>query len=495
MKVAFPDQMRKIDKTIIDSGVPSLLLMEEAARSVFEEIRRFSLSNAVVLCGGGNNGGDGYTVARLLLCAGIRVKVVQCYVPSTVDCKANATLYSSLGGQIIVIGEKTDVEELLSKADIVIDAVFGTGFHGDLESGVAQIFDFVNRLDVIRLAVDIPSGVSGFDGSISKSCFRAHKTVTFGLAKTGHFLYPGREFCGDIVVGSAGFPKNVMDTLAEPEIIDDEMVSKLIPERVLNSYKGTFGSVLVVGGSNIYTGAPYLSALGAFRSGCGMVYTYTPKGSATVIRNNLPEAIAYESRGDFLIPGDIELLPKIMEKIDSIVVGPGAGREKESIEFILKLLQSFPDKNFVVDADGLYALSKDLSVLARSERIIITPHIGEFARMNEGKTDLKSFIQFCVGNRTTAILKGASSVLCDDKGKITINTTGNTGLAKAGSGDLLSGTIAGFASQTGELTKSAILAMYFMGRAAELSIVSEPCNSASQIADFYSLVFKELEQK
>ena len=148
MKVAFPDQMRKIDKTIIDSGVPSLLLMEEAARSVFEEIRRFSLSNAVVLCGGGNNGGDGYTVARLLLCAGIRVKVVQCYVPSTVDCKANATLYSSLGGQIIVIGEKTDVEELLSKADIVIDAVFGTGFHGDLESGVAQIFD-LDRKSVV----------------------------------------------------------------------------------------------------------------------------------------------------------------------------------------------------------------------------------------------------------------------------------------------------------------------------------------------------------
>ncbi|RLL92088.1 hypothetical protein BG32_00735, partial [Mesotoga sp. HF07.pep.5.2.highcov] len=234
MRVAFPDQMRKIDKTIIEHGVPSLLLMEEAARSVFEEIRSFNLSNAVVLCGGGNNGGDGYTVARLLLCAGVHVKVVQCYVPSTVDCKANATLYSSLGGQIIIIGEKTDVEELLSKADIVIDAVFGTGFHGELEPGVAQIFDFVNRLDVIRLAVDIPSGVSGFDGSISKSCFRAHKTVTFGLAKTGHFLYPGREFCGDMVVGSAGFPKNVMDSIAEPEVIDDEMVSKLIPERAPN---------------------------------------------------------------------------------------------------------------------------------------------------------------------------------------------------------------------------------------------------------------------
>lgn len=494
MRVAFPDQMREIDKAIIERGVPSLILMEEAARSVFEEIRRFSMSNAIVLCGGGNNGGDGYTVARLLLCAGIHVEVVQCYVPSTVDCIANATLYGSLGGQTVRIEEKLDVKEVLSKADIVIDAVFGTGFHGELESEVTEIFDFVNRLNVIRLAVDIPSGVSGFDGSISKSCFRAHKTVTFGLAKTGHFLYPGREFCGDVVVGSVGFPKSVMNSLADSEVIDDEMVSKLIPERVLNSYKGTFGSVLVVGGSGIYTGAPYLSALGAFRSGCGMVYSYTPQGSATVIRNNLPEAIAYESRKDFLIPGDIEVLSKIMERIDSVVIGPGAGREEESIEFVLKLLKSFPGKNFVVDADGLYALSKDLSVLARSERIIITPHIGEFSRMNEGKTDLKSFVQFCVSNSTTAILKGASSVLCDAKGKITINTTGNSGLAKAGSGDLLSGTIAGFASQTGELTRSAILAMYFMGRAAELSVVSEPCNSASKIAEFYTLVFEELKQ-
>ena len=494
MKVAFPAQMREIDKKIIDGGVPSLLLMEEAARSVFEEIQRHAVSRAVVLCGGGNNGGDGYGVARLLLGDGIDVAVVRCYTPESDDCKRNAAIYSSLGGPAVDLEETSAVEDLLDTADIIIDAVFGTGFHGSLEGSIAKLFGFVNGLEAYRLAVDIPSGVSGFDGSASDSSFKADKTVTFGLAKVGHFLYPGCEFCGEILVESAGFSKKIMDSLADSEVIDEEVISTLLPERPRNSYKGSYGSVLVTGGSEVYTGAPYLSALGAFRSGCGMVYSYTPGGSASVIRNNLPEAIALVSDGDFLGPGDIKHLSKLMDRIDCVVVGPGIGRKEDSVEFVLQLLRSFPDKSFVVDADGLFAISKDLSVLSRSMEILITPHPGEFGRLNEGRTDLESFMEFCSIHGTSAILKGASSVFCNASGKISINTAGDTGLAKAGSGDLLSGSIAGFAAQTGDLDKSAILGMYFMGKAAELSRISESSNSASRIADSFSLVFKQFEQ-
>jgi len=494
LKVAFPAQMREIDKKIIEGGVSSLLLMEEAARSVFEEIQGRGVSRAVVLCGGGNNGGDGYGVARLLLGDGTDVAVVRCYTPASDDCKRNAAIYASLGGSVATLEETSVVEGLLERADIIIDAVFGTGFHGDLEANIAKLFEFVNRLETYRLALDIPSGVSGFDGSVSNSSFKADKTVTFGLAKVGHFLYPGCSFCGEIRVESAGFPKIIMNSLADSEVIDEEIVFSLLPERSRNSYKGSYGSVLIAGGSEVYTGAPYLSALGAFRSGCGMVYTYTPGGSASVIRNILPEAIALVSDNDFLGPGDINHLSKLMDRIDCVVVGPGIGRKEDSVEFVFQLLKSFPDKSFVVDADGLFAISKDLSILSRSMEILLTPHPGEFGRLNEGKTDLQSFMEFCAGHETRAILKGASSVFCDASGKISINTTGNTGLAKAGSGDLLSGSIAGFAAQTGDLDRSAILGMYFMGRAAELSSVSEPSNSASRIADCFSLVFKQFER-
>ncbi|WP_292598789.1 NAD(P)H-hydrate dehydratase, partial [Mesotoga sp. UBA6090] len=474
--------------------VPSLLLMEEAARSVFEEIQRYRVSRAVVLCGGGNNGADGYVVARLLLGDGIDVAVVRCYTPASDDCKRNAAIYSSLGGPAVDLEETSAVEDLLKRADIIIDAVFGTGFHGSLEGSIAKLFEFVNGLKAYRLAVDIPSGVSGFDGSVSDSSFKADKTVTFGLAKVGHFLYPGCEFCGEILVESAGFSKKIMNSLANSEVIDEEVISALLPERPRNSYKGSYGSVLVTGGSEVYTGAPYLSALGAFRSGCGMVYSYTPGGSASVIRNNLPEAIALVSDGDFLGPNDIKHLSKLMDRIDCVVVGPGIGRKEDSVEFVLQLLRSFPDKSFVVDADGLFAISKDLSVLSRSMKILITPHPGEFGRLNEGRTDLESFMGFCSSRGTRAILKGAASVFCNASGKISINTAGNTGLAKAGSGDLLSGSIAGFAAQTGDLDQSAILGMYFMGKAAELSRISESSNSASRIADSFSLVFKQFEQ-
>ncbi|HNU23425.1 MAG TPA: NAD(P)H-hydrate dehydratase [Mesotoga sp.] len=494
MKVAFPAQMREIDQRIIDKGVPSLLLMEEAARSVYEEIADLNIRKAAILCGGGNNGGDGYAAARLMHAAGIDVTVVQCYAPTTDDCKTNATIYVSLGGKGVKLEEESIVGDLLAGSDMVVDAIFGTGFHGSLEEKILSLFEYVNRLDAYRLAVDIPSGVSGYNGSVSRNCFKADKTVTFGLAKTGHFLYPGREFCGKVVVSSAGFHRSIMDSLADSEVIDDEMASELLPERARNSYKGSYGSVLVVGGSEVYTGAPFLAAIGAFRSGCGLVYTYTPKGSANVIRNNLPEAIAMISSGDTLVPRDVDYLSEAIDKIDSIVLGPGIGRSEGSIEFVLKFLKSFPEKKFVVDADALFALVNDLSILGRSQNVLITPHIGEFARLNEGRTDLASFIEFCSRLSMNAILKGASSVFCNENGRIIINTAGSTALAKAGSGDLLAGTIAGFAAQTGDLERSGVLGMYLMGRAAELSDLCEPCNSASKISESYSLVFEHLRK-
>jgi len=176
------------------------------------------------------------------------------------------------------------------------------------------------------------------------------------------------------------------------------------------------------------------------------------------------------------------------------VLGPGIGRSEGSIEFVLKFLKSFPEKKFVVDADALFALVNDLSILGRSRNVLITPHIGEFARLNEGRTDLASFIEFCSRLSMNAILKGASSVFCNENGRIIINTAGNTALAKAGSGDLLAGTIAGFAAQTGDLERSGVLGMYLMGRAAELSDLCEPCNSASKISESYSLVFEHLRK-
>jgi len=489
LKVAFPAQMKRIDGLIIERGVPSMLLMENASRSVLEEVLKYlSVKEVAILCGGGNNGGDGYAVGRLLLNAGKTVSVIECYRPSTPDTIFNASLFVSLGGRIHRFEEGT-AESLLSRADMIIDSVFGTGFHGELQGKVAELVEYGNGLKSIKLAVDIPSGVSGFDGSVRGVAFRADKTVTFGAGKVGHYLHPGRDYCGEVVVRSEGFSREILDGQLDSSVIDEELVLKLLPERPVDSHKGTYGSVLVVGGSEIYTGAPFLSALGALRSGCGIIYTYTPPGAAVVIRNNLPEAIAVVGKGSHIFRDDLDAIVELAKKADSIVIGPGIGRDEETVETVLELIKIFSKSRMVLDADGLYALSKDLTVLSHTEDILLTPHPGEFRRLGGGETGLKSLMDFCEKFRCRVILKGSSSVLCNPDGKLSINIAGTTGLAKGGSGDLLSGTIGSFAAQTGDLERAAILGMYFMGKAAELSDESDASNTASSIGKEYSRVF------
>lgn len=488
MKVAFPVQMRRIDELIIERGIPSVLLMENASRSVLEEVLKYpTVKEIAILCGGGNNGGDGYAIGRLLLNAGKTVSVIECCHPSTPDAIFNASLFVSSGGGIHACEEST-VESLLSRADMVIDSIFGTGFHGELQGRVAELVEYINGLKSVKLAVDIPSGVSGFDGSVRGIAFRADKTVTFGAGKVGHYLYPGRDYCGEVVVRSEGFSREILDRQLDSSVIDEELVLELLPERHADSHKGTYGAVLIVGGSEIYTGAPFLSALGALRSGCGLTYTYTPAEAAAVIRSNLPEVIAIVGKGPHIFRDDLDTIVEIAKKADSIVIGPGIGRNEETAETVLELLKVFSKSSMVLDADGLYALSKDLTVLSRTEDILLTPHPGEFRRLC-GETDLKSLMDFCENFHCRVILKGSSSVLCNPYGKLSINITGTTGLAKGGSGDLLSGTIGSFAAQTGDLERAGILGMYFMGKAAELSDESDASNTASSIGKEYSRVF------
>lgn len=494
MRLAFPEQIRKIDSSIIDKGVPSLLLMENAARSVFEVIRNGKSKKIAILCGGGNNGGDGYALARLLLNSGETVCVIECYPPSSEDCKKNASLYAAFKGKIYK-RDAPGVKRVLSGVDLIVDGVFGTGFRSKLEKPLIELIEQINKLKTARLAIDIPSGVRAYDGSVGETAFRADKTVTFAMGKVGQFLYPGRDYCGEIIIKSEGFSREIMDRYSCCNLIDEDMVVRLLPERPANTYKGSYGKVLVIGGSEVYTGAPYLSALGASRSGCGMVYTFTPRDAATVVRTNLPEAIAEVSLDSHLVLKDIERVSSLIKIVDSVVIGPGLGRDVETIKTVLEILEAFPENKFVIDADGLYALSRDLTVLSSLKDTLLTPHIGEFSRLNGEKTDLKSLIDFCSEHGCRSILKGASSVLCNPAGNLNINITGTTGLAKGGSGDLLSGAIGSFAAQTGNLETAAILGMYFMGKAAELTRVADASQTASIVAKGFSKVYSHLERK
>ncbi len=494
MRIAFPEEVRRIDRDIIERGMPSLLLMENAARSVFEEVLKLGVNKGVVLCGSGNNGGDGYAVARLLLNRGLDISVIACYPPSSEDCRSNAAFFSSMGGSIFGLQELSNLEHLLRESDLVVDGIFGTGFHGKLENRLASLIELVNSLNVYRIAIDIPSGVSGFDGSIAEQAFMADKTVTFATGKTGQFIYPGREYCGEVVVKNEGFSSTIIESHSSCYLIDDETVVKLLPLRPPNSYKGTYGRVLIIGGSEKYSGAPLLSAIGAMFSGCGMVYTYTPPEAAMVIRNSLPESISLVSSGSHFSIDDLPVISELVENVDSVVIGPGIGREEDTVYAIQKLFGRFSEKSFVVDADALYALSKDLSVLSRMRNSLTTPHQGEFRILSKSEPDLKSLMNFCRSNQCMTILKGASSVLCDQNGRLDINVTGTTGLAKGGSGDLLSGTIGSFAAQTGDMKRAAILGMYFMGKASELMSCADPSKTASSIGRSYSEVFSYLEE-
>ena len=485
--VLTPEEMQRADGyTIQQRGIPSLVLMERAAhsvvRAILEECSGEVPRSALVVCGQANNGGDGLTVARELDDLGCDVEV---WLPLGVaNLSENATF------QLGVLA-KSDVRLHVSPSfppspcspDVVVDALFGTGLSRPLSPALDDVLESMNRCMGLKVAVDIPSGVGGKTGRLwGKNPFRADLTVSFAFPKTGLLLFPGRDFVGKLRVAYIGIsPQAPSQAGVSPRFLVNESYAKsLLPLRERSGHKGSFGKVAILGGSARYPGAPLLSVQGAFAGGCGMVHLLVPGEALRNVPFSVPaETIVHRVPGTKGVHSGavLEAYRKTLEGMDVLVMGPGMGREGETVQLVHALCTEWKGP-LVLDADALFALAsipESLQTLSkRTIPAILTPHAGEFARFFEQPLPelpgmrLEELVAFSKKFHCITVHKGATTLVANTDGELAFHLVGNDGLATAGSGDVLAGLVGGLAAQCPLGFHAANLGVYVHGTASQL---------------------------
>lgn len=456
--------MKKVDNyTITHIGIPSMVLMERAAFSVADFICKNASKDKTVLvvAGTGNNGADGIAVCRMLYLKGYSTCI---YILGDIN-KASDEFKQQLH-----IAEKLNIPQSnqFIDADIVVDAVFGVGLSRKVEGRYAEIIENINKGKNIVYAVDIPSGINADTGKVCGIAVRANYTVTFGSHKIGTVLYPGADYCGEVIVADIGFPQEAYEKKTETIQYAVAEDLKFVPARPNYSNKGTYGKVLIVAGSRDISGAACLCAAAAFRVGAGLVRVFTHKDNRQVIQKLLPEAMVntYDTE-----KFDNKALEACLNWCDVVAVGPGLSTgiiQKKIVEQVLD--SRIPA---VIDADGINNISEDERLKKKFHRnVIITPHLGEMGRlMNESvKTIADDLIKYArmvnYKYNVNCILKDARTVITTEK-QTFINLTGNSGMATAGSGDVLTGIVAGLIGIGVDFDNAAVLAPYIHGVAGD----------------------------
>lgn len=471
-------EMKQYDKNTIEYyGVPSAVLMERAALAVFQEIRtRFSdTSNRIlVVCGAGNNGGDGFAIARLLYLAGYAVAVHIPMEPAKMTPETKQQYYTIQKYKIQEVSELTEIND---NYHIIVDALFGIGLCREISGQLLELTCHLNRLSAYKIAVDISSGVDTDTGKVLGIAFLADLTVTFGFAKIGQMLYPGAEFTGELVVADIGIDTHsILDERPFGRYMNHDSAAKLLPKRSAYSNKGSYGKVLVIAGSPKMAGAAYFAAKAAYYTGCGLVRIFTAKENREILLNKIPEAIltTYETDAENTISMMADL-DTCMNWADAILTGPGLGDSYAAKMLVAKVLQ-YPDKKIVFDADALNILSYNMELLREAKcSTIVTPHLGEMSRLTGFSVKeiqdnlLQTALDFSEKYNSLCVLKDARTVIGTANGEFYINPTGNHGMATGGSGDVLAGMLTGFLAQKVDETKTAALSCYLHGLAGDFA--------------------------
>jgi NAD(P)H-hydrate epimerase len=500
MYVVTPVQMRKIDQRAIDEfGIPGIVLMENAALRVVEKLYSlYSLKKrdrVVVLAGGGNNGGDGIAVARHLYFDGVQAEVILLAQQDRItgDAGINLDIAKKAGIPVNCILDNSDIplaEQRICQASLIIDAIFGTGLSKPVEGVLARIIEIVNSMEVPVIAVDIPSGISGENGHIMGTAVKAWDTVTFGYPKRGHLLYPGREYAGRLHVAKIGLPSDSAEAIGVKGFtLNKEEAAAVIKKRLKTGHKGDFGKVAVVAGSTGMTGAASLTAEAALRSGAGLVTLGIPASLNCILENKLTEVMTRPLRDNgtgYLQADCLDEIFTLAENMDVLAIGPGLGRNI-TISEILRNIFGRINISIVLDADGLNGISGNINLLGQHTKpVVITPHVGEMARLTGLTIDeiLDSPVQvsqkFSQEQGVIVLLKGATTVVCEPGGRIYFNTVGNSGMATAGSGDVLTGIISGLIAQGYHAFDAAALGAFLHGYAGNLA--ASLCGEAGMIA-------------
>lgn len=470
-------QMKAIDKyTIEQIGIPSVVLMERAALCTAKAVKSAAehWDRIWVVCGTGNNGADGVAVARMLHLAGYQVILIQIGDP---DC---GTEEYHLQMKIV---EKLDIpvfsfrDFIPGSCDILVDALFGVGLDRNIEGEYRECMDMLAQQKPKKtIAVDIPSGIHSDTGAVMGSAVRADITVTFGYEKLGTLLYPGREYAGKILVKDIGFPRQALEQAGAEVYIYEKEDIRRIPDRPAWSNKGTFGKVLVIAGSRNMSGAAYLSARAACRTGAGLVKIMTVKENRVILQGQLPEAIlsVYDTEAAVSNPEQFsEFVKNQCNWADVIVLGPGLGHDAY-VKALVEQVLTNAYVPIIVDADGLNTIAANPHLTQYyTENIIITPHLGEMARLTGKSIDeirgnlLETAREYGKRYGITCVLKDAVTVVYQRDERIYLNTSGNSGMAKAGAGDVLTGVIAGLLALGLDEPESAALGVWLHGLAGD----------------------------
>ena len=490
MKLVTAKEMKALDvQAQNDYAMPGILLMDNAAQAVAEAVHEALTAlegeRVVIFCGGGNNGGDGLGAARWLQSYGVSVRafVVGAALDAVQgDAALELAMFTKAGGRVEALSTEDDwvlAELAASKADVLVDALLGTGFHGELEGDVLRACELLNKSEKYILAVDVPTGVNADNGAVSENAVRADHTVTMALVKTGLLLYPGREYCGDIELADISMPvKLVEEYKSDKYRLTDEIVRELLPLRKANAHKGDAGRVVICAGSPGYTGAAALASDAAVKAGAGLVSLYTPLSSRDVLAIKLTEVMVHgllERMPGILGGGAASDVASSAEAADVLAIGPGLGTSESTQEAVRTILQKITTP-VVIDADALTALAGHTEILAAMQaQKVLTPHPGEMARLTgleiaEIEADrINVAKKYAEQWQAIVVLKGAPTVIGCPNGTVYVNSTGNSSLATGGSGDVLTGIIAGLAAQEISLQEAAICGVYLHGLAAELT--------------------------
>ena len=510
-------QMKAIDELAVGQfGMPSLLLMENAGRSVVEEIEhRFGSvagTNVLVVAGKGKNGGDGFVAARYAVQRGASVTVLFIGDENEMlgDVKTNYDILKRMGDARVTLLRSFKENEFTQKRfDFIVDAIFGTSFHGEMKGKFGTVVEWINRQHRSKvIAVDIPSGLDASTGRCSSTAVKACLTVTMALPKIGLYLGKGREVTGSIAVADIQMPDRLIEKHKSKLFLTEERDTQAgLPIRSIEAHKQSVGKIFVIAGSKGLTGAALLCSQSAMKSGAGAVVLGIPSAVFSAVSRRTLEVMPYElpstSEGSVAYSAMESIGPK-MKWADVILIGPGLSQNSETVEMIHRVI-STSEKTLVVDADGLNALSKKLALLRRRKcrSVILTPHLGEFSRLislsveDIEKNKIEIARSFARKNDVVLVLKGAPTMIAAPNGDVFVNPTGNAGMATAGSGDVLAGVIAALVGQHNTPVQAAINGVYVHGRAGDIARdeVGEMGMLASDIMHRIPFVLKKMQDK
>lgn len=486
MFVVSGKEMALIDQKAIEEwNIPELILMENAGLRVVEEVKECFLKltgkKVIVIVGKGNNGGDGLVIARHLVNLGADVKV---FTLGTKDYQGASLVNYRIAQKLPIKWQNIENENSLHLlrlslyyTDIVIDALFGTGFHGAIQGMAQRVIETINESSCLTISVDVPSGLDADTGKVPGPCIQADITVTFQLPKLGLLVQPGCNYTGKLKIADISIPFGLIEKVAiKKHLITKDTVGKNLPYRTPDNHKGDFGHLLIIAGSQGMMGAVNLASQGAFAMGAGLVTALVPGSIQPALAGSLPELITKPAGENTQETLGLMSTPDIGESLpgkSAVVFGPGMGNNNEVLPLLTWLIEQVQIP-LVIDADGLNALAKDLDVLKNAKApIILTPHPGEMGRLlqeptlqiQENRWERAVFLAEKYG--VWVVLKGYKTVIAGPEGELYFNSTGSPALATAGTGDVLSGMIGALLGQVNNIGQALCISVYLHGLAGE----------------------------